>query len=466
MLRAVALAAIAIFTIDYAYGQSACPAGQAKLRDGEPCIPNHLRNYLYCLSQSGGGKVEVVKKEESTTSSRLEVTIGGKGSGVIIKGEGSGSVRKEEEARALKELSEKLDPSLTKNCKDLATAPRSAAPSAELQRMADAILQGKTATDSLRQDMQELKTLVVSALQRIEASANGQQGGILSVDGLAKGTDTPVLIAALVQERDKYKTDLLQRNREIAVIAYLSGDLGNAAKSATEVLKLEPDDLDALIVLANARWLSGGRADMESIFNRILAIARERDDLEAQAGAMANLAELYATNSGRTPEMSLRLTQSAKALEKQSFLRRSIPFYDPLPDHMPPLLKGNLLEYERFYLDWTNGKRPEKRDKAAEAYGYLGVIKLKVNDLDNAESYMLRSLEEYSSAPEDAASIVGKANQHSNLGIVFARRNDATQAKSHWQRALELYAQVRSPYFGRVQMWFSGRDSNGRVALQ
>ena len=133
---------------------------------------------------------------------------------------------------------------------------------------------------------------------------------------------------------------------------------------------------------------------------------------------------------------------------------------------MPPLLKGNLLEYERFYLDWTNGKRPEKRDKAAEAYGYLGVIKLKVNDLDNAESYMLRSLEEYSSAPEDAASIVGKANQHSNLGIVFARRNDATQAKSHWQRALELYAQVRSPYFGRVQMWFSGRDSNGRVALQ
>jgi hypothetical protein len=76
---------------------------------------------LYCLSQSGGGRIEVVKKDDTTKSTGYEVNIGGKGSGVLIKGEGSGAFKSTETTRALKELSEKLDPSLTKNCKDLAS---------------------------------------------------------------------------------------------------------------------------------------------------------------------------------------------------------------------------------------------------------------------------------------------------------------------------------------------------------
>lgn len=107
-----------------AIAQPVCPQGQGRLRDGEPCIPVHLLNYLYCLSHSGGGKIEIVKKEERSHSDELEISIGGKGSGVIISVEGAGGIKREEASRALKELSEKLDPSLAKNCKDLAVVPQ------------------------------------------------------------------------------------------------------------------------------------------------------------------------------------------------------------------------------------------------------------------------------------------------------------------------------------------------------
>ena len=102
--------------------QQACPSGQSRLREGEPCIPAALFNYLYCLSQSGGGKIEVVKKDDTTKSTGYEVNIGGKGSGVVISGEGSGTFKSTETTRAIKELSEKLDPSLTKNCRELSSA--------------------------------------------------------------------------------------------------------------------------------------------------------------------------------------------------------------------------------------------------------------------------------------------------------------------------------------------------------
>ena len=112
-----------------------CPAGEKRLADGEPCIPSILANYLYCLKSSGGGKIEIVRKDDAGIVNRLEVNVGGKGSGVIIKGEASGGVKKEEASRAVMELAEKLDPSLAQICERLAkpasverTRPRAAEP--------------------------------------------------------------------------------------------------------------------------------------------------------------------------------------------------------------------------------------------------------------------------------------------------------------------------------------------------
>lgn len=96
-----------------------CAPGQRRLNNGEPCIPETLFNYLYCLSKSGGGKIEVASKGDSSTTKGLEVTVDGKGSGVILKGEGSAGFKQTEANRVAKEISERIDPSLAARCQTL-----------------------------------------------------------------------------------------------------------------------------------------------------------------------------------------------------------------------------------------------------------------------------------------------------------------------------------------------------------
>lgn len=100
----------------------ACPPGQSRLHEGDPCIASQLVDYLYCLSQSGGGKVEIVQRGDFKKNGNLEINIAGKGSGVVIKGEGSAATKNSSSSQAVSELSEKLDASLTSNCKQLAIA--------------------------------------------------------------------------------------------------------------------------------------------------------------------------------------------------------------------------------------------------------------------------------------------------------------------------------------------------------
>src|SRR5687768_5351282 len=101
-------------------GADNCANGQRQLNAGEPCIPEALFNYLYCLSRSGGGKIEVSKKDENSGSKALEVSLSGKGSGVVISGEGAVGYKTSDANRTVKELVEKIDPTLAANCKDLA----------------------------------------------------------------------------------------------------------------------------------------------------------------------------------------------------------------------------------------------------------------------------------------------------------------------------------------------------------
>ena len=96
-----------------------CRAGESRVKESEPCIPNHLRNYLYCLITSGGGKVEIIKKDDAAQTKNVEINLEGKGSGIVIKGEGSGGFKQAESNRAVKELSEKIDPSLAARCESL-----------------------------------------------------------------------------------------------------------------------------------------------------------------------------------------------------------------------------------------------------------------------------------------------------------------------------------------------------------
>lgn len=118
-----AVALVAMSLSSAVYSAESCTAGQRRLNDGEPCIPEMLFNYLYCLSKSGGGRVEVTKKDDSSAANGLEISVGGKGSGVIVKGEGNVGFKQTDANRVVKEISERIDPSLASKCESLSRPP-------------------------------------------------------------------------------------------------------------------------------------------------------------------------------------------------------------------------------------------------------------------------------------------------------------------------------------------------------
>ena len=333
--------------------------------------------------------------------------------------------------------------------------------SEELQKIASALLATNKLTESLQQDLEQVKELVTSGLRRAqEAEEKGRVPGLIKE--LQQSGDSKRLLEFLVEERNKHKNDLLERNREIAVVAYLRHDMRAAAAAVDEILRLQPDDLDALIVKANIVWLTRGGAAMEGLFNQILEVATKKHDLEAQAGALANLGEFYWGGSGPLPPKSMEMFTRARELERRLADERGVPFYDPLPDHTPPLVKGNLLEYERFYHEWGDGRRRgDKPERVAEAHGYIGVVRLKNNDLDGAEKWMLKALRLYQEiSPESAQSTVGEANQYANLGIVFALRRDTARAKESWLRARGVYARADARIAFRIDTWIQNLEKS------
>lgn len=116
------ICALASLSVTPAMSSESCPKGEKRLRANEECIPASLFNYLYCLQQSGGGKIEVIRRSGDETAKSLEIQLSGKGSGVVIKGEGGGAIKTSDATKAARELQEKLDPSLTANCKYFANA--------------------------------------------------------------------------------------------------------------------------------------------------------------------------------------------------------------------------------------------------------------------------------------------------------------------------------------------------------
>jgi hypothetical protein len=83
-------------------------------------MPEKLVDYLYCLQQRGSGKIEFKKNwRESQNSSDLQITVGGKQSGVVLIADAAGGYSSADVAKLTQELAAKLDPTLTQNCKQI-----------------------------------------------------------------------------------------------------------------------------------------------------------------------------------------------------------------------------------------------------------------------------------------------------------------------------------------------------------
>ena len=119
-LNVLISAAAAVCAVNAASADDVCKSGERKVNVNAPCMPEKLVDYLECLQESGSGTVGFKSREGSDNSSSLQITFGGKASGVIVKRDAGGQYSRSEAAKATRELEAKLDPSLTARCEELA----------------------------------------------------------------------------------------------------------------------------------------------------------------------------------------------------------------------------------------------------------------------------------------------------------------------------------------------------------
>lgn len=141
-LSALAVLVIGLLAASSVLAESACGDGERRLNPGEPCIPATMANYLFCLSQSGGGRIEVSTKEESSSDKKYGIKVTGQGSGVVVKAGGSVEGNRSEAIQAAQTSTEKRDPSLAANCKEFAASAQAPPPPPSDKRPMGPLLNG------------------------------------------------------------------------------------------------------------------------------------------------------------------------------------------------------------------------------------------------------------------------------------------------------------------------------------
>jgi len=107
--------------------------------------------------------------------------------------------------------------------------------------------------------------------------------------------DMAALQTLLIEERDRHKDALIQRNREIVAVAYLRGDIDIAAEACNEILRLDANDLDAINYEGRIHLLRGELDQAVESYSRIIEIALAQKDEMWKAIAFGNLGLIYLT---------------------------------------------------------------------------------------------------------------------------------------------------------------------------
>lgn len=321
----------------------------------------------------------------------------------------------------------------------------------------------------------------------VAARSSGDAAGILSV--LENRADALLdRVESGTQELKNHTEEFIAVSREIAATAFLIGDIAKAESSAQAILKLLPNDLDAMnqlglihalrgeLIAAEKHYqrvlnLSGSDANRagvsmnlgivygtrgnlkqaEKMFTRALNSFKQLDQKEGMAGAYGNLGRICRIRGDL--DLAEKMQQKALAqFEQLDCGEGMVACYTNLgviyliqedPDRAEEMHRKSLLINKQ--LGWKSG--------IARDYGNLALVCKRRGDLDNAERMLKKSLE--------IAKQLGQkecmANSYANLGSVFASRNDQAKALENWTRGRDLFAEIGMPHMvQQIQEWMDG----------
>jgi tetratricopeptide (TPR) repeat protein len=144
------------------------------------------------------------------------------------------------------------------------------------------------------EEIGKLKEGLKNAMRRV---AESERQGVKEAEGvieeLRKSGDVSRLLDVLEKDRDVHKDELIERNREIAAVAYLKGDIEKATEAVEEILKLKPDDMDALNQKGHIHTLKGELKEAKDCYQRVIEVGIEVNNEQAQAAGIGNLGVIY-----------------------------------------------------------------------------------------------------------------------------------------------------------------------------
>jgi len=145
------------------------------------------------------------------------------------------------------------------------------------------------------EQIDQLKGELVKALERVRQleTKGNRPDATEALQELRKSGDMRRLQELLIKDRDERCDALIERNYEIAAVAYLRGDINVALAATDEVLRLQPNDVIALSQKGHICRLQGNLEEAEKAYLRVKELGVEASNEEWQSVASGNLGLIY-----------------------------------------------------------------------------------------------------------------------------------------------------------------------------
>jgi tetratricopeptide (TPR) repeat protein len=282
------------------------------------------------------------------------------------------------------------------------------------------------------------------ALARVEACAGlGVPGAGAVIESLANRVDATPLIAFLLSQRPE-TADTVARNREIAMVSYLQGDLVTAGQAVTAILLRLAHDQEAMTRQALICFRGGELEQAKKIFRRVVHIAREKNSEIDLAAAYCNLGMLHVMLN-EFDDASNRYNQ-AMTIYKRMGLEA---------DQADCMVNLCLIAYRvkkaaelaqveaEFRKALAMTKRCKRREGTAVCCSMLGVILFEKEEpqLKESESLLSKAIR----LNLELGRAAGVATAYGNLGLVRVKRGDLTGGRELFIKAQGIYQRINRP---------------------
>jgi tetratricopeptide (TPR) repeat protein len=310
---------------------------------------------------------------------------------------------------------------------------------------------------------QPLRRRVERAVSRTEACAGrGVNGAAEIIQSLSKKFDAAPLIAFLLAQRPN-TTDTVQRNREIATLSYLQGDLPTAASAITAILLRLQHDQEAMTRHALICFRNGELEASKKIFRQVVHLAREKKSEIDLAAAYCNLGMLHVMLS----EWDDALNRYSQALTIYKRLNR----VEGQADCMVSLA---LVAYRQKKTPENEGhfrkamainQRCKRIEGIAICCSLLGLILVEKEppELKEAEKLLNKAVH----LNLELGRPGGVATAYGNLGLARVKRQDFSGAREQLLKAQAIYQRISRPKMAvkiQVMLRTVGNMSAARAA--